>query len=230
MTEIGINDFKGPLDLLLKLITDRKIDILDIPIAEITDQYNSIINSWEVFDLEEASDYIVMAARLIQIKSRMLLPRQEELESEEDPREELTRQLITYAVFQKVAHYLEDAEAKSSMNLEKDPEYIPELIKEIPGKINTKVLVRALRRVIANQEVQERSNLIYSERFTIEECKEFLKNSLMRNPILFAECFGQSPTKEEIITIFLAMLELYKTGFLNFEQIGNEIRITRREC
>lgn len=228
--EIGIENFKGPLDLLLKLITDQKMNILDIPIGKITDQYNEIINQWNIFDLDEASDYILMAARLLQIKSQFLLPRKVELEDEEDPREDLTRQLLQYAVYQKIAAFIEEREEESNLLLEKDPEYIPEIVKEVPGKILPKTLVRAMRRIIANQEVKENSNLIYTERFNVEECKQFLKEKLKEGNFNFRDCFDRSISRDEVITTFLALLELYKTNYLDFTQNNDEIFVTRREC
>ena len=106
--DIKVNAFEGPLDLLLHLIEKNKVDIYDIPISEITSQYLDYIRSMEEEDLDVMSDFLVMAATLLKIKAKMLLPVKEEEEEEGDPREELVRRLIEYKIYKYAAEELKD--------------------------------------------------------------------------------------------------------------------------
>ena len=125
---VKLEVFEGPLDLLLHLIDKNKINIYDIPIAEITEQYLEYINAMETKDLETMSEFLVMAATLINIKSRMLLPAKETEEEEEtDPRQELVERLLEYKMFKYISWELKDKELDASRSLYKPPT-IPEEI------------------------------------------------------------------------------------------------------
>src|SRR5699024_8707815 len=107
---VKLEAFEGPLDLLLHLIDKNKVNIYDIPIIEITKQYLDYIQEMETKDLDSISDFLVMASTLINIKSKMLLPKDEELESEEDPRTELVERLLEYKMFKYISSILKDKE------------------------------------------------------------------------------------------------------------------------
>ena len=124
--DIHVGDFEGPLDLLLHLIAQRKIDILDLPIAEITGQYLEVIRGWKAFDMDVASEFVLMAARLLEIKSRMMLPRLKIESEEEDPRAELAAQLLAYAAVKQIAVWLIDREETEARSFTRDPEYFPD--------------------------------------------------------------------------------------------------------
>ncbi|MEG2642196.1 MAG: segregation/condensation protein A, partial [Eubacterium sp.] len=148
--EVALESFEGPLDLLLFLIQKNKIDIYDIPIVQVTRQYLSYIYKWQEMDLEIASEFIVMASRLLEIKSRTLLPRTTpEEESEEEMRAALVSQLLDYQVFKKISTYLENREMAELGTLAKEPEYIPGLVQERPVEIKGEDLAKAFRGVIA---------------------------------------------------------------------------------
>lgn len=226
--DIKINDFQGPLDLLLTLLEKEEVDIMDIPIARITDQYNKIIDSWNIFDLEEASDYILMAARLMQIKARMLVPKKVR-EKEEDPRTELANQLALYSVYQKIARFLEERDLESSRSLIKDPEYFSDSSNEIPPKISIKNLERSMRRMLNNRPRNEiNTDSLIPDQYNIKDIKEIILEQIsIRNRIQFNELLGTGYTAEKVIVTFLAILELYKIGSLNFNQDESEIFIFR---
>ena len=123
--DIKVNAFEGPLDLLLHLIEKNKVDIYDIPISEITSQYLDYIRSMEEEDLDVMSDFLVMAATLLKIKAKMLLPVKEEEEEEGDPREELVRRLIEYKIYKYAAEELKDLSVDAQKVFFK-PETVPE--------------------------------------------------------------------------------------------------------
>ncbi|MEF9919166.1 MAG: segregation/condensation protein A, partial [Eubacterium sp.] len=134
---VSLKKFEGPLDLLIHLIQKNKIDIYDIPIAEITEEYLKHITTWRDLDMEVASEFVVMAARLLEIKSGMLLPRvKTEEESEEDLREKLVKQLIEYKVFKNISAFLERREQSERHAFYKDPEYIPEITEDVEIEID----------------------------------------------------------------------------------------------
>ena len=153
--EVSLEKFEGPLDLLIHLIQKNKIDIYDIPIAEITNQYLAHIEKWRELDMEVASEFVVMASKLLEIKSRMLLPRaKDEEEDEEDLKEKLVRQLIEYKIFKNISTYLEERECAELHAVYKDPEYIPTLrifLKHTPTyfpyttmRLSSKIFLRRL--------------------------------------------------------------------------------------
>lgn len=228
MENIQFKDFEGPLDLLLSLLEKDQLNIMDIPIAEITEQYNSIISSWNLFNLEEASDYVLMAARLLQIKSKMLLPKPKR-EIEEDPREELSRQLALYAIYKKVSSYLESRESELAFKISKDPEYFPESSQESFPILSIKSLERSMRRLLADKPINSsKVNSIKNEKYSVEELKqEILEILKLKETSSFKEVIGLDFNTEKIIVSFLAILELFKTGHLDFNQDEGELLIYR---
>ena len=132
--EFKINDFEGPLDLLLHLIKEKKMDIMDIEIEKITDQYMKFLEEQEKLNLEIASDYLVLASELLEIKSRLLLPRQElDVESEEefDPRSELVNRLLEYQTYKDITKVLQEKEELRSEIYTKAPENVKNYIDEV---------------------------------------------------------------------------------------------------
>ena len=126
--DIKINVFEGPLDLLLHLIEKNKVDIYDIPISEITSQYLSYIRSMEEEDLDVMSEFLVMAATLLKIKAKMLLPAGEEEEEEGDPREELVRRLIEYKIYKYASLQLKEREMAAEKSFFRSPDIPPQVL------------------------------------------------------------------------------------------------------
>ena len=154
--EFKINDFEGPLDLLLHLIKESKMDIMNIEIEKITKQYMDYLDLQEKMNLEIASEYLVLAAELLEIKSKMLLPRQtvEEDEEEEDPREELVNRLLEYQAYKEITKVLQEKESLRREIYTKSPENIKNYIDEVT-EINVDVslddLVDAFKKYLARK-------------------------------------------------------------------------------
>ncbi|MBS6342073.1 MAG: segregation/condensation protein A, partial [Eubacterium limosum] len=176
--EVSLEKFEGPLDLLIHLIQKNKIDIYDIPIAEITNQYLAPIEKWRELDMEVASEFVVMASKLLEIKSRMLLPRaKDEEEDEEDLKEKLVRQLIEYKIFKNISSYLEERECAELHAVYKDPEYIPAINQDAEVEINPEDIFKAYSNIFSlysdEIEFKDFSQEIVREVFTVEEKIEY---------------------------------------------------------
>ncbi len=209
--------FEGPLDLLLYLIKKNDIDIYNIPIKEITDQYLEYIEMMKILDLEVIGDFLVMAATLLQIKSKMLLPvdpTQEE-ELEEDPRDELVRRLQEYKMYKDIAEQLKGLET-SRQNLftrQIDQSLTAELkeeAKEVYFEANLFDLISAFTKALARFQEQT----IYEvdkEEFTVEQKIHDILHILLKRPkVLLADLIATSRSRIEIIVIFMAILELIR--------------------
>ena len=223
--EFKINDFEGPLDLLLHLIKENKMDIMDIEIEKITDQYMRFLEEQEKLNLEIASDYLVLASELLEIKSRLLLPRQElDVESEEefDPRSELVNRLLEYQTYKDITKVLQEKEELRSEIYTKAPEsvknYIDE-VTEIHADVTLDDLVEALKKYLVRKEEKKPLNTkvtvneisISSRRHDI---KRLLKN---KKKIDFFELFPVV-SKEYVVATFLAILEMAKDKELVIKQ------------
>lgn len=222
--EFKINDFEGPLDLLLHLIKESKMDIMNIEIEEITKQYMDYLDLQEKMNLEIASEYLVLAAELLEIKSKMLLPRQtvEEDEEEEDPREELVNRLLEYQAYKEITKVLHEKESLRREIYTKSPENIKNYIDE-ETEINVDVslddLVEAFKRYLA----RKKDNKPLKTKVTINEIsvssrrhdiKRLLKS---KKRVSFFELFPVL-TKEYVVATFLAVLEMAKSGELTIKQ------------
>ncbi len=236
--------FEGPLELLLHLIAKNKMNIYDIPIAELTDQYLECIDMLDTTSMESMSEFIVMASTLLEIKSRMLLPKPEtEEEEQEDPREALINRLIEYKRFKEMADELNYRQRDAGYNYYKlpDKELIEKIRKDVPKTIddilygaNIDMLVAAFEDVLRRQEVKTDKvragfNSVTREIFTIEDKKKHIENLLALNrQITFKSIFRKRAGKNEIVVTFLAMLELIKIKhiFIRQEGLFGEIFIT----
>lgn len=215
---IKIPVFEGPLDLLLHLIKENKIDIYDIPIALITRQYLEYLEMMRELNLDIASEFLVMAATLIYIKSRMLLPKDESGEvMEEDPRLELVERLIEYQAMKEAAFGLKEREEEWSGVLSRPP-----LIEEEPEElylfdVNIFDLLTAFKRLLDRlpPEAQE----ITAETLTVKDRIAFILDVLeKRDALTFEDLFVGMRTREMLIVTFLALLELLKLGLVRAYQ------------
>lgn len=228
---IQLDHFNGPLDLLLDLITKQELDILDIPISEITDQYNKIINSWTFNDLDEAYEYLEMASRLILLKSKMMLPKSSVvIEVETDSKELLQKQLIQYKIFKELSQSLEDQISDNLYSYSKDPEYFNDDSIEEPKNINLKTLERNIRRILNSYQAKNINPVVIKpEKISVDTTKKIILEMLtIREDITLEELFDNSNDIEVLITYFLGILELYKVNKIIIEQNGSEIRIKKR--
>jgi segregation and condensation protein A len=231
--KVKLEVFEGPLDLLLYLIKKNELDICDIPIASITEQYLEYLDLMRMLDLNIAGEFLVMAATLIHIKSKMLLP-PEEIEilpvEEEDPREELVRRLLEYKKFKEVAGVLQDLEVQrkkmftrtSAVDLGPNETFFEASLFD---------LISALTRVLKNVPKDFFQEIVKDE-FTVEQKVHDLLRMMVKTPVLYvSELFKNAKNKIEIIATFLAILELIRLKEIIVVQNEKfaEIEIIRNE-
>jgi len=237
--QIKLPNFEGPLDLLLYLIKKEEVDIYDIPIASITKQYLEYIEILKELDLEVAGEFILMAATLIQIKVRMLLPRtEEEIEEEEDPRADLVRQILEYKRYKEVAESLSDIEVQQRRLY---PRAFFSWAKKFKGKdkISNKEflkdvslfdLLSAFKTVLDNMP-KVTAHEVAALGVTIEDQIEFLMEQLKaKERIGFREIIEQLKERIIVIVTFMAILELIKTHQIRIQQasVFGDIWILKR--
>ena len=223
---LKLNNFEGPLDLLCHLIDKNKMNIYDISINEITEQYMEYINSMQENSLEVTGDFLVMASNLLYIKSKILLPTKQD-EEQEDPREELVNQILEYKKIKEATVQMrKDNEEYSQMHY-KEPE---KLIFKKEQKLETTYssdIIQSLFMKIAqmnldkiNHNAKDINKLIERDKVTVRsKIKEILKFLLKQKSIIFNKEFcTEKRSKNEIVTAFLAMLELDKSNRIKIKQ------------
>lgn len=228
---IKLDIFEGPLDLLLHLIQQMEIDIYDIPIATITEQYMSYIHTMKTLELAVAGEYLVMAATLMAIKSKTLLPVQELIVEEEyweeDPREELVNQLLEYRKYKYAAEQLTEKAQERSLYYTKEPVSVDDLIKEEKplkrGQVKKIDLFRAMEKILERKKFSEKvEKTISPDDTTIEERITFIEERLKKNVKGCSfDSFFDAPTKTEVVTTFMALLEMMKNGQIIAQQARN---------
>ena len=233
--DVKLNVFEGPLDLLLHLIEKNKVNIYDIPIVTITEQYLEYINNMEEEDLDVMSEFLVMAAHLIKIKSKMLLPRVEENEEEEeDPRDELVKRLLEYKMYKYAANELKDLEITGSKSFYKTPS-IPSEVKNYHQEIdpydmisemdiNLEKLNDIFKSVMRKQvdkvdPIRSKFKNIEKEEISLEakmiEVREQVRGL---EGINFRTLLEMQASRMNIIVTFLAVLELMKVSAITIRQ------------
>ena len=238
--DIKLETFEGPLDLLLHLIKSAKVDIYDIPIAEITDQYIAYIDDAHEINLDNASEFLIMAATLLEIKSRMLLPKQkqENEDEEEDPRKELVEKLVEYKKYKEFAKQLKSIEENNVIYF-KEPELIDDIkTNEFDFKnVTVEGLMFAFKKVLSsyknkfNKNSEIPKNINYDE-YKIEDKINYITDILENEKnIKFSSFFENCESKMELIVTFLAVLELVKLKYIAAYQKDNfdEIIIEKQE-
>lgn len=208
--EVILEAFEGPLDLLLYLIRKQNLDILDIPVAQITLQYMEYVELMQAAKLDLAAEYLVMAAMLAEIKSRMLLPREEEEEDEEDPRAALVRRLQEYERFREAAFELEERPRVGRdvfVAFAKHDEHIPE--EQMP-EVDLQDLAIAFRRVLEHAQHLKALN-ITREVLSVRERMTMILNTLQTQDFVrFESLFDQKEGRTGLVVTFVAILELVK--------------------
>ena len=212
-----LDTFEGPLDLLLTLIQKNKVSIYDIPIVEITAQYLEAIEGIEDSQLENTGEFIVMAAQLLLIKSRMLLPKIEEEEDEEDPRAELARRLEEYQKFKEASLELRKSEFSSRYMVFRDEEKIKFPIPEYSREHNTSELLDAFNSILARRirkaapEKRAFSGIVGREKVSVDDMVEKICKRLSKSKrVNFSSLFLEDDSRPEMIATFLAVLEMIK--------------------
>ena len=216
--EIILEAFEGPLDLLLYLIRRQNLNILEIDVAEISKQYMGYIDLMKTIQLEVASDYLVMAAMLTEIKSRMLLPKRDEEVDEEDPRAELIRRLQDYERFKAAADDLDQLP-----RLERDihpAKIFSETSKPEPGYVQVEIndLIVALADVMARAEMFESHQIQFETLSTRERMSDVLEIISNGEFVVFNQLFSKEEGKIGVVVTFLAIMELLKERLVDIVQ------------
>lgn len=227
---VHLKQFDGPLDLLLHLVGKAKIDLKDIFVSEITEQYIEIVRGAPDFDMDEASEFIAMAALLVEIKSRRLLPKPPR-EEEEDPEQALIARLTAYKQFRESAQNMAEFEKSALKLFGKLPEEypLPPPTLELDG-LTLEALWQALLRVQGRRPAEPREVVfrlrdIRRDSHTVEGCMEAIESRLVLGSVSFDELFSEDPDREEVVTLFIALLELLKLGKAHVRQNGTFDRI-----
>ncbi|MDR0199148.1 MAG: segregation/condensation protein A [Streptococcaceae bacterium] len=226
--------FNGPLDLLLQLVNAYKVDIFEVPLLSVIEQYLAFIDTMQTLNLELAGDYMVMASQLMLIKSRRLLPTvSEEFQEEtEQLEEDLLAQIADYRQLKEVSEDVSKLHDERAKHFSKPrTEILNTEINLIPNT-NAIDLFLAFSQILRQHEQEERyaNTVVEAENFTIEEKMATIEERLSRTKsCLFRELFSESASKEELITTFLALLELVKTDYLRLSQetLFGDIRLER---
>ncbi len=222
--KVKLEIFEGPLDLLLYLVKKDELDIYDVSIERITKQYLDYLDTFKMLNVELASEFIVMAANLMYIKSRELLPKQlqaaDEDAEEDDPRWELIRQLVEYKKFKEAAQFLGVQEVRANELFTANPE-MPDL-EAMPagiGQVGIFDLIRAFQRVLKRFDKTEDIREIVDDRFTVGSKIDHLLETIPPGArVKFETLFDSASSRTEVIVTFLAMLELMKLNQLEVEQ------------
>lgn len=240
---VKLEVFEGPLDLLLHLIEKNKVDIYDIPIVEITAQYLEYIQAMETEDMNVMSEFLVMAATLLDIKCRMLLPKEVNEEGEEeDPRAELVQKLLEYKMYKYMSFELRDRQVDAGrtlfkvMTLPKEiEEYKPPVdFKELLGGADLSKLQNLFRTVMRRQEdkidpVRSTFGRIEKDEIDIEEKTAYIEEYVKSHKTFsFRVLLEKQRSRMELIVTFLVVLEMMKTGLISIvqEEIFDDIMIT----
>lgn len=232
---VKLEVFEGPLDLLLHLIDKNKVNIYDIPIVEITDQYLEYVNAMDKQDLNIVSEFLVMAATLIDIKSKMLLPKEVNEEGiEEDPRDELVQRLLEYKMYKYMSLELRDKELDAEKSMYKKPT-IPEEVTmyeppidldKLLSDVTLKKLNDIFNMVMKKQEdkvdpIRSKFGKIEKEEVSLPDKIEFIRDyARTHKSFSFKKLLESQRTKMHVIVSFLAILELMKMGSVTILQNG----------
>ncbi len=243
--QVKLEVFDGPLDLLLHLIEKNKVDIFDIPIVLITEQYLDYVSNMDTKDMNVMSEFLVMAATLVRIKSKMLLPPEEiEEEEEQDPRQELVERLLEYKMYKYASFELKDRQMDAGKVFYKEPS-IPDEIKNYKDDVNyeellSDVTLRKLQDIfdsVMQKQVDKidpiRSNFgeIEKEEINIEDHMIFLEEyAMLHGTFSFRKLLEHGSGKSYVIVTFLGILEMMKTGKITIEQerLFDDIMISYR--
>ena len=230
-----LDNFEGPLDLLLHLIKEAKIEIKDIFVSQVTEQFLQYMNNLGELNVDKASEYLNMAATLLEIKSKSILPRIEEyIDDLDDPEVALIRQLEEYKLFKEASEKLKEQE--NVLRFYKEPDKSVGDVKIVYNDFNLDGLISAFSKLLMRIDDKKRQENVLKEIpkevFTVRDKIEHIRTILLdKKEASFFEMFSRYYTKNELITTFQAMLELLKHQYITIEQNGifDDIIITLRD-
>jgi segregation and condensation protein A len=219
--EVKLEIFEGPLDLLLHLIRKNEVDIFDIPIATITDQYLEYLDMMKAFNISVAGDFLVMASTLVHIKSRMLLPAREDEEEQEDPRVEITRPLLEYLRFKEMAGELSERDllARDVFARPLPQDLRRQLLSDEPLlDVSLFQLIDAFKKIV-EERIPGAQLTMQFDRWSLKDKTTHIMDQLKARPFLyFSDLFEQDSTISEFVVTFLALLELIQMGLVRVLQ------------
>ena len=230
-----LDNFEGPLDLLLHLVKEAKIEIKDIFVSQVTEQFLAYMNGLSVIDVDKASEYLNMAAVLLEIKSKSILPVTEETDEElEGQKQDLMLKLMEYKLFKEASAKLKEQENVDRFY--KEPDKSVGDVKIVYNEFNLDGLISAFSKLLMRVDDKKRQENVLKEIpkevFTVREKVDVIRNVLLeKKSTSFFELFSGYYTKNELITTFQAMLELLKLQYISVEQNGifDDITIYLRE-
>lgn len=222
-----LEQFEGPLDLLLHLIDQAEINIQDISISEITDQYMEYLHNMQELELEITSEFLVMAATLLSMKSQQLLPKppvmewddyEEYVDDEPDPRAELIRKLIEYRKYKGIAEHLRERETERSMIFSKEPEDLTPFMPTAPDNpvdgLHVTDLIEAFRKALSKASRRTQVATIHRDEISVKDRIKSIIDTLRPfgkgGKMMFSNLLSEHLTRSEIVVSFLALLELMK--------------------
>lgn len=216
--EVYLEAFEGPLDLLLYLIRKHNLDILDIPMAELTRQYMGYVEKMQAIKLELAADYLLMSAMLIEIKSRMLLPKPAEVESEDDPRAELVRRLMEYEAIKLAAQKLDEL-PQVGVDLMVANAYFEKIVEVKATQVSMEDLMAAWQNVLKRASHFAHHKVGKSELSVREHMSQILRKLKEQNMMEFSALFDiETDGIPKLVVCFLAILELAREGLVKITQ------------
>ena len=216
--EVYLEAFEGPLDLLLYLIRKHNLDILDIPMAELTRQYMGYVEKMQAIKLELAADYLLMSAMLIEIKSRMLLPKPTEVESEDDPRAELVRRLMEYEAIKLAAQKLDEL-PQVGVDLMVANAYFEKIVQVQAAQVSMEDLMAAWQNVLKRASHFAHHKVGKSELSVREHMSQILRKLKEQNMMEFSALFDiEADGIPKLVVCFLAILELAREGLVKITQ------------
>jgi len=216
--EVYLEAFEGPLDLLLYLIRQHNLNILDIPMADLTRQYVQYVEKMQAIKLELAADYLLMSAMLIEIKSRMMLPKPAEIESEDDPRAELVRRLMEYEAIKLAAQRLDEM-PKVGDQLTVAAAYYQHISEQKPPEVSLDDLAEAWRNVLKRARHFQHHKVSRAELSVREHMSIILRRLRTDSLVEFSELFNiEEDGLPKLVVCFLAILELAREGLLRINQ------------
>lgn len=231
--EVKLEIFEGPLDLLIHLINKNEVDIFDIPISRITNQYLEYLDLMEALNISVAGDFLVMASTLIHIKSKTLLPNVSDMDEEEDPRLEITRPLLEYMQLKEKAQELAERDMLGrDVFSRQESLHTRRLLKgeDVLLDVSLFQLMDAFRQMM-DQRSPDAGMHIQSEKWSIKEKSQFILDVLKtRDTILFHELFDREGTISEFIATFLALLELVHAGLVRVFQSSYKSEVKLMAC
>lgn len=224
--KVQLEIFEGPLDLLLYLVKKEEVDIYEVNLTKIATQFIEYVEVMKELDLDIAGEFLVMAATLMYIKSRELLPKNQQVEvaedeDEEDPRWELIRQLVEYKKFKDAAAKLQERELLQEQIYARIPAK-PELVVETPNvrpEVSIFDLVNAVSSILKRFAQRDQARDVFEDKWTVSEKIEYVADLARRRPRLrFSELFEAAASRIEVVVTFLALLELIRLKQLRIEQ------------